>query len=311
MTTLSNNIFPDLDLISSGPNLLPPLRLSPTALSEIIETFQRIQSKKDISLFGTLMGSVNSQGEYLVSSVVCLHYELNVEKDDSKLNIQVANNYTNIIESHQQMYNCKCLGAFLVNSKSNDMLEGIIIEITTSYMRSKMESQLADLLLKINLDPSSADYKLNAFVILPNKYFIASFANMSEIPVKIDYIPEIDRHVHQNLIFYQMARSNIKNLESQTLDKLIKILDGSIQDQEDEIGISEENSSPEQVVLNSKLLGQLNEIFKCRQRIDMEDLELIKKEFNDQKDEYEVLMKVLQEQMEVAKKLALDNSSKK
>ena len=173
-----------------------------------------------------------------------------------------------------------------------------------------MESQLANLLLKINLNPNSPDYKLNAFVILPNKYFISSFANMSEIPVKIDYLPEVDRHVHQNLVFYQMERSNLKNLEIQTLDRLIKILDGSIQDHEDEVGLSEE-TNPQKVALNSDLLNQLNGIFKCRQRIDMQDLEVIMKKFKEQRGEYEGLMEVIQEQVEVAKQLAFDNSGKK
>ena len=311
MTTLSTSTFPDLDLISSGPNLLPPLRLSPTALSEIIETFQRIQNKKDLSLFGTLMGSVNSKGEYLVSSVVCLYYEASISEEDSNFQLQLPNNWQNIIESHQTLFGSKCLGGFLVNAGERDILEGAIIQTISSYMRSKMDSQLANLLLKVQLDPNSPDFKLNAFTTLPNKYFINSFANMREIRVDVDYLPEASRQVHQNLLFYQMQRGDIKNLETQSLEKLTKILDGSIQIEEDEVGISSEEDKLEQVPLSLELLEKLNGIVKQRRKMNTEDSKVLNQSFENDKKIYHDLLSVLEKQVEIARNIAFDESSTK
>lgn len=311
MTTLSLKTFPDLDLISSGPNLLPPLRLSPTALSEIIETFQRIQNKKDLSLFGTLMGSVNSKGEYLVSSVVCLYYEASESEEGSNFQLQLPNNWQNIIESHQKLFGSKCLGGFLVNSTHKDILEGAIMEAITTYMRSKMDSQLANLLLKVQLDPSSPNFKLNAYTILPNKYFINSFANMSEIRVEVDYLPETSRQVHQNLLFYQMQRGELNQLEAQSLEKLTKILDGSIQDEEDEVGLTSQGDSPQQVPLSLELLEMLNGIVKRRRRMDVDDSKRLNQNFENEKKNYDNLMNVLETQIEIARNLAFDTNTKK
>lgn len=310
MTTSLPPTFPDLNLISSGPDVLPPLRLSPAALSEIIETFQRIQNRKEIFLFGTLMGSINAQGEYLVSSVVCLYYEMIDTGENSEFELKLPNKWSSIIENHQNFYASKCLGAFLVNSRESDILDAAIIECITGYMRSKMESQLANLLLKVRLDPNVADYGLRAFLLHPNKYFIDAFVNMSQIPVRVDYLPETARHVHQNLLFYQMQRSELKELELQTLDKLIKIVDGSIQLEEDDVGLSE-GTSPQQVPLARELLDKLNRIFKCRKRIDADDLQRMHRDFQEQKGDQEQLMDVLQAQVLVAKNLALGGSSKK
>ena len=311
MTTLSTSTFPDLELISSGPNLLPPLRLSPTALSEIIETFQRIQNKKDLSLFGTLMGSVNSKGEYLVSSVVCLYYDFCQSEEDSNFQLQLPNNWQNIIESHQTLFGSKCLGGFLVNPANGDILEGAIIQTISGYMRSKMDSQLANLLLKIELDPNSSDFQLQAFTILPNKYFINSFANMREIRVNVDYLPKASRQVHQNLLFYQMQRGDLNKLEAQSLEKLTKILDGSIQLEEDEVGISSEGESPEQVSLSLQLLKKLNGIVKLRKKMDSEDSKVLTQCFEDDKKIYDDLFNVLEKQIEIARNLAFDETSTK
>lgn len=303
-----HSCLPDLDLVSSGPNLLPPLRMSPSALSEIIETFQRMPKKDDFFLFGTLMGSVNAQGEYLVSSVVCLYYEYFEMEDQSKLHFQLPNNWKNIIESHQNLYNSKCLGAFLVNPKQNDILDGVIVQTISEYMRSKMESHLRNLLLKIHINPDSPQYNLNAFVILPNKYFLNSFANMSEIPVLVDYIPETARKVHQNFLFYQMQKGDLANLEAQSLEKLIKILDGSIQQEEDDVGMSEEMSP---VKLGDELLQMLNSVLTCRRQVDRGDLEAVRVGFEEDKGVIEEVLHVLEEQIEVSKKLAFDVGSGK
>lgn len=305
----SDNCFPDLNLVASGPEALPPLRLSPTALSEIIETFQRIQNKKEMYLFGTLMGAVNAQGEYLVSSVVCLYYEMS-ESDDAQFELKLPSKWQSLIESHQSFFAVKCLGAFLVNPPDSDILDAAIIECITTYMRSKMESQLANLLLKARLDHSQPDYCLDASLIHPNRFFINAFANRSSIPVRVDYLPSSARHVHQNLLFYDLRRSELGKLEVQTLDRLIKILDGSIQLEEDDVGLTE-NASSQNVPLSAPLLTKLNRIFTCRKRVDSEDLQRMVQDFQKFKEDRQALMRVVEAQVQVARELALGGSAKK
>ena len=265
-----------------------------------------MRTKKDFYLFGTLMGSVNTQGEYLVSSVVCLYYESLDTEDKSQLHFQLPNNWKNIIESHQTLNNCKCLGAFLVNPKPSDILEGVIVQSISEYMRSKMESHLRNLLLKVRIEPEAHDFGLAAFVILPNQYFLNSFANMSEIPVRVDYLPENARPVHQNFLFYQMLKGEIANLESQSLEKLTKILDGTIQQEENDV---EEVTESAPVELDAQLLKMLNAVLQCRRQIDKGDLEKMREGHLEEKGVVQDLLKVLEEQMLVARKLAFDGSS--
>ena len=73
--------YSDIELNEAGIISHEALRLSPSALAEIIETYQKLHKSTNLKFFGTLMGEVNIRGEYLISSVVCLYYELTKAED--------------------------------------------------------------------------------------------------------------------------------------------------------------------------------------------------------------------------------------
>ena len=297
--------YSDIELNEAGIISHEALRLSPSALAEIIETYQKLHKSTNLKFFGTLMGEVNIRGEYLISSVVCLYYELTKAEDGSQQYIVgLPKNYLENIVNHENLFGARCLGTFLVNAPSDDVVIGTITQQISNYMRSKMVSQIENLCLKIEIDPKQG-YYLEAIKMVPNKFSVRSFVNTFDIPVKVDYIQENDRHVFHNLYFYQMEREYFESFEIELLNRLIKTLNGTIQEEEDDYGTDTSENFP--IEISQKLKDKIYELLVCRKRLDSKDLNIIQKDFSQDREKFEKLFSSLEKQMKLTRCVATLN----
>lgn len=297
--------LPDLDLSSSISSSQSKIRISPLVLSEIIETAQKSISSPQTLIFGALMGKRDNLGHYLVSSVTCLSCEYSI--DEEGINMQLPKNYISILENHTQLYNYRTLGTFIVNPPQNQTLIGGIAGIINDFMRSKMETQIDNLVLTVEISMNSSDQALQAFKIIPNKYFKQSFANMIEIPVVVDYIPEENRHVYKDLLFYSLQKEKIQNFEFLILEKIIDVLKGNLESEELDEEENDVDCQNKKINLDLEVVQKLSDILKRNKRIGSEEMKSLIENFKGQNEFYNELLECFNKQNEISKKWIFEN----
>lgn len=301
------NSFIDLELSTTTNSDSQIIRMSPSALAEIIETQQRMNLKDKKNLFGALMGTVSTQGTFLVSSVVCLNYSA-AKEPGSDIEVSISKGWKEHIANHEQLYSEKCLSTFMVNPDPKlAMVTGLLTTAMSGYKRSKLDAQVEDLLVNVYIDPENGyDYQLQAFKIVKSKYFSKSFATMHRMRIEIDYIPQPAEHDFHSLFFFQMQKHNVQNSETQLLESVIEKVAPKAEETAGGEGDFEfEEDAP--MLMTENVLQKFEEVFACRRRWDQTDLDQVRSEISEDVEASQKIRKALQLQIKVARKIAIDN----
>lgn len=301
------NTFIDLELSTMANSDSQVIRMSPSVLAEILETYQRMALKQNKNLFGALMGKVSTEGSFLVSSVVCLNYNFEEQSSDKKeVEVIISKGWKEHIGNHEQLYGEKCLSTFIVNPPAGGMVVGLLTTAMSGYKRSKLDAQVADLLVNIHIDEQDFDYSLQAFKIVKNKYFSKSFATMHRMRVVLDYIPEPAQHDFYSLFFFQLRKHDYHNFESQLLADIIEKVerqDEESQDTEGDFEFDEDGPIP----MTEEVLQTFEAVFGCRRRWDAQDLGRVREDVEGDIQGSSQIRKALELQIKVAQKIATDS----
>ena len=207
----------------------------------------------------------------------------------------------------QELYNQRTLGTFIVNPPDNQILIGGIAEYMNDFMRSKMETQIDNLLMTIEINENNPNQILKAYKIIPNKYFKRCFANMIQIPVTVDYIPEENRHVYKDLLFYSLNKENYENLEQIVLEQMTNILEGKVESEELEGEYEVTLKDDKKIKLDKQIIQKLNNLLQRKHRIEKNDLANIKNKIELKNEIFTEILECFENQFEISKLWMLEN----